>query len=197
MTRRRAPQTALLACFAASGLVAAHVLAYVIALPDAMVRSAVLRNTGHGYLGPAIVIATVAMVFGLIGSAALGYSHGRRGTRGHMRWRDAALRIAGTQTVAFLLLEGAERVVSGRRPVALDVTLLAVGVVVQALLGLLAGAVVVAVRRVARAAGAARRAFVPARLPLLGRVYAMLGVRAPRLVAAGALPARGPPVSPR
>lgn len=189
---RRVRQTALLASFAASGLIAAHVLAYVIALPDALVRSAVLRNTGHGYLGPAVVITTVALVFGVIGSAAVGYADGQRGVRAVPGWRHAALRIAATQTVAFLMLEGAERVVAGRRPVALDLTLLGVGVVVQAVLGMLAATVAVAVGRVARAVGAASRALVLDERAT--RLRIALDLRIPKLGGAGPLPARGPPL---
>jgi hypothetical protein len=197
MTRGRATQTTLLACFAAAGLIGAHVLAYFIALPDAIVRSAVLRNTGHGYLGPAVVIATVALFFGIIGAAAVGYAHGRHGERSAVRWRHVALRIASTQTVAFLLLETAERGVAGRRPVAGDLTLLAVGVVVQALLGCIAAAVLTFVGRAAEFVG---RTLRPRPSPLhgvRGRVRALFDVAAPRLQFAGAHSARAPPAPSR
>lgn len=195
MTRGRVTQTALLACFAAAGLIGAHVLTYFIALPDAIVRSLVLRNTGHGYIGPAVVIAVVALLFGVIGSAAIGYARGRRGERSAARWRHAALRIAGTQTVAFLLLETAERGVAGRRPVALDLMLLAVGILVQALVGCLAATVLTFVGRAGELVG---RALRPA--PLLRahrRVRVSFDIAVPRLQFAGAHSARAPPAPSR
>jgi hypothetical protein len=187
----------LLACFAAAGLIGAHVLTYFIALPDAIVRSLVLRNTGHGYIGPAVVIAVVALLFGVMGSAAIGYARGRRGERSAARWRHAALRIAGTQTVAFLLLETAERGVAGRRPVLGDLTLFAVGVVVQALLGCVAAAVLTFVGRAAEFVG---RALRPRRAPLLQahrRVRVLFDVTPPRVQFAGAQSARSPPAPSR
>jgi hypothetical protein len=197
MTRRRIRSTALLGCFAAAGLVGAHVLAYRMALPDGLVRAAVLRTTGHGYLGPAIVIATVAFVFGLIGSAAVGFAHGRRHSRGIPSWRYAALRIAATQTGGFVMLEFAERVVVGRRPVAFDVALLCIGIVVQIVLACAAAAVLVLVGRAAHAVGRASRTPLPVRLQLYRSVFTAFDVRAPRLLFAGAQPVRGPPSSPR
>src|SRR5438045_3715558 len=103
---RRRTATPILAAFAAAGLVGAHVLAYVIALPDAAVRAAMLRGTGHGYLSAAGVVAVLAAIFGSFAAAALGARSGRAAP---VAWRHAALRIAAVQTAAFVVLEIAER----------------------------------------------------------------------------------------
>jgi hypothetical protein len=196
MMRRRIQTTALLGCFAAAGLVGAHVLAYRLALPDALVRSAVLRTTGHGYLGPALVIATVAFVFGLIGSAAVGFSRGHRGGHPMPGWRYVAVRIAATQAGGFVLLEAAERIVAGRRPVAFDVALVSIGIVVQIVLALAAATLLVVVGRAAGALGRALHAPLPLHLPGYRSVFSMFDARGPRLLFASAHGARAPPPSP-
>ena len=191
MTRRHLVRPTL-ALFAAAGLVGAHVVAYVIALPDAAVRSAVLRMTGHGYFSAAVVVATVAGIFGSAAAAAVGFRGGRRAPP--IRWRAAALRIALVQVGAFCVLEFAERAAAGG-PVSLSPKLLAVGVAVQIAIAVVAAIVLVLIARVATLAARAWTQPLPWTRPIR-RVVALVDTSLRQPPFAAPLSARGPP-SPR
>src|SRR4026208_715270 len=73
-------------CFAFVGLIAGHLLSYLIAIPDAARRDAVLAESGHTYLhlagDVAIVLAFAAVVtVGLRAAAGPGRYEVRRSCR--------------------------------------------------------------------------------------------------------------------
>jgi len=192
---RRHGVTAILGAFAAAGLVGAHVLAYLIALPDAAVRAAMLRGTGHGYLSAAGVVAIVAAIFGSFAAASLGFRRG--GGRVDIRWREAALRIAAIQTIAFVVLEVAERAAVNIPPAAINPRLLLVGIGVQVLVACLAALVIALICRVAAIVWTAL-AQTLVRAAHGARELVRDVDRLPRERAfAGAYDSRAPPVSPR
>lgn len=95
------------------GAVAGHALGYWAAHPLAHERDAVLEASGHGYLDMAIAVALVAGLMALLGEFAIGLL-GRRDSLavGEKRWRVAAA-LALVQTSAFIVVEVAERILSG------------------------------------------------------------------------------------
>jgi hypothetical protein len=186
--------TVVLAAFAAAGLIGAHVLGYVIALPDAAVRAAILRGTGHGYLSAAGVVAVVAAIFGSFAAAALGFGDVQARA---LRWRDAALRIAAVQTVAFVVLEIAERAAVNVPPVRMSPRLLLVGIGVQALVACIAALVIVLVCRVAAVVW---RALAGTLVRAAYSAYRLVGptdTTPVPLAFAGGFDSRAPPRSPR
>jgi hypothetical protein len=189
MTRRHFIRPTL-GMFAAAGLVGAHVLAYLIALPDAAVRAAVLRTTGHGYFSAAFVVATVAAIFGSAAAAAIGCRRGH--TASSLRWRAAAWRIALVQSTAFLVLEFAERAAADV-PFSLSPKLLGIGLAVQLVVAIASAVVVVLIARVAALVWIAwsRRPRPTARLG--GRAVALFDGTRPRAAFATGVSARGPP----
>jgi hypothetical protein len=191
--RNRRLVEAILAASAAAGLVGAHALAYVVALPDPAVRSLVLRATGHAYFSAAVVVAVVAAIFGCAAAAALGV----RNDNARLTLRSAAWRVVGAQATAFALLEVAERAAVNVAPLSIGARLAIIGLVVQAVVGFAAAAIVVAVCRVARAARRAltgRRAW-PARR--WAAVVASFDSRPLERAFANGLGARAPPATPR
>jgi hypothetical protein len=194
MGRRRTAQ-AILACSAAAGLVGAHVIAYIVALPDPAVRATVLRATGHGYFSAAAVAAVVAGIFGVLGAAALGYRRGGGMVR-PVGLRHTAVRVAAIQSAAFVILEVAERAAANVPLVTMNVRLLLIGIGVQALLGCLAAAIVLLVCRTAAAVWRALHG--PPRIR--GRVerrVAPFDALVSRPALAGAFASRAPPSPPR
>jgi hypothetical protein len=194
MTRRRGVQ-AILATSAAAGLVGAHLIAYLVALPDAAVRSGMLRATGHGYFSAAIVVATVAGIFGVLAAAAVGFRAGETGEHLTLRWRDAALRIAAVQTAAFVVLEMAERAAANVPPLTISPRLLLTGFAVQIVLAAAAALLVTLIARVSAAAADLWLTRVP---PVHGgtqRLVPLFDGRVLRPVLTGALHARAPPLA--
>ena len=192
--RNRRVVPAVLACFAAAGLVGAHVLAYVIALPDPAVRATFLRASGHSYFSAATVVAIVAAIFGSFAAAALGFRKRQAATP---RWRDAAVRIALIQTAAFAVLEIAERAAAGVSPTVIGPRLALIGVAVQIVVACVAALVLLLVCRVATFVWRAlagrpervRRASRPLPTPLVTSL--------PQLAFAGGFDSRAPPSSSR
>jgi len=194
--RSRRGVTAVLACFTGTGLVGAHVVAYLIALPDAAVRATILRATGHGYFSVAMVVATVAAIFGSFAPAALGFRRGET-ARVAVRWRYAAVRIALVQTAAFVVLGFAERAAANVPPVAMSPRLLFVGIGVQVLVACLAAAVIAVICRVA---ALVRRALSTGTVRVLRpalRFVHVFEAALPQPALVGGFDSRAPPVSPR
>ena len=195
MTRRRIVH-ATLAAFAAAGLVGAHDLTYAIAVPDAGVRAAMLSMSGHGYLSIAVVVATVAGIFGGFAAAAVGFRAGASMDCVVIGWRSAAWRIASIQTCAFLVLEFVERAAADVPVVTVNTRLLLIGVLVQIALAASAALVLSFVARVARVVGESATAVAP--IPQLIRTFvAIVDLAAPRPAFAGGVHARSPPVASR
>jgi hypothetical protein len=184
---------AILAAFAAAGLVGAHVLAYAIALPDAAIRATILRGTGHGYLSAAGVVAVVAAIFGSFAAAWLG---GRSQRSVPIGWRQAALRIAAVQTGAFVVLEVAERAAVNIPPVAINPRLLVVGIAVQLLVACLAAAVIALACRVGAIVWRALAGSLRASAGGSQRLVRVFEARAFAPALAGGYDSRAPPSTP-
>jgi hypothetical protein len=91
---------------AALGVAAGHLLTYLVLVPNADARAALLARTGHAYFS---LFAQVALVAGAIGAAAsvLGVLG-----RGPSDPSATFGRLAALQVVAFVWMETVERVVS-------------------------------------------------------------------------------------
>jgi hypothetical protein len=147
--------------FAALGsVVLGHWLAYLVSVPGASVREALLAQTGHGYWPTAVAVAVVFGVAALLGTAV---RHVRLGVRAATsppapweRYRSTALRLAALQAAIFVVQEVVERLQAGAPLGGLfHGGFLAVGLAVQILL---AAAVALVLMTVARAADAVGRA---------------------------------------
>jgi hypothetical protein len=169
MIRRRTPSALVLLGTAWAGAVAGHALTYVLAVPTAGARQALLASTGHSYWSAAV---TVALILGLASAVGVVIRHFRGGLHGERTMgsegiRRLALLLGGLQVGIFLLQETLERVEAGA-PIATLRTdrLLLIGVLVQLLV---AGALAIALFFLARVSAAAGRAlsrppaFAPAR----------------------------------
>ena len=127
---------------AAVGLLAGHVLTYLVVRPDARARSALLAHTGHGYLSTA---AEVAVLLAIMGCASLLTRAARSGASGEPSTPglpQLAIRLALLQCGAFVAMEVSERLASGT-PVVVASTLviLAVGLALQTAIAVVGAAV--------------------------------------------------------
>ena len=159
MDRRRTPSALLLLGTAWAGAVAGHTLTYLLTVPQAAARDALLASTGHNYWAAAVA---VALVLGLASALSVVVRQFRGGLRGErtMSADDVprlAARLAALQYSIFLLQEILERLDVGA-PLggARTGRLLLVGVLVQTLV---AAALAVALFLLARVSAAAGRAF--------------------------------------
>ena len=97
----------LLGGMAAAGVVGAHLLAYMLAVPDAHERVHVLEATGHQNWSYIAAAAVGLLVAGLLGSI-IGSLSSRRGPD-RPRFFAVATRLATMQIVGFLAVESLER----------------------------------------------------------------------------------------
>jgi hypothetical protein len=113
MSERRRLRDLPALCFAFVGLIAGHLLSYLIAIPDAARRDAVLAETGHAYLhlagDVAIVLAFASVV--TVGLRAVA----ERGARELPSGLRLAWRLGALQAGAFVAMEVGERLVNGAR----------------------------------------------------------------------------------
>jgi hypothetical protein len=154
---RRVLHLATLAGAAMAGLVGAHVLDYLVLIPDGPSRHRVLAATGHGYFASAAVLAFVAGAIAMLSAAAIGYrvGRGRERVAGAPSFRITAGRLAAVQVGGFVLLEATERLAAGVSPArGLDTTLVA-GILIQVVVACLAAAVLALVHRAGEAVGSA------------------------------------------
>jgi hypothetical protein len=112
--RRRIPVTALAAV---TGVVLGHGLAYMVTVPGAGAREALLLHTGHNYWS---IATALAVVFGVVALAGTLIRHVRLGVRRFSdgatsweRYRSAALRLVALQSAAFVVQEILERLHAG------------------------------------------------------------------------------------
>src|SRR6185312_850992 len=98
-------------CFAFVGLIVGHLLSYLIAIPDAARRDAVLAESGHAYLHLAGDIAVV-LAFAAVVTVALRAASGRGAAELPSGLR-LAWRLGALQAGAFVAIEVGERLVSG------------------------------------------------------------------------------------
>ncbi|GAC1322891.1 MAG: hypothetical protein NVSMB16_16690 [Acidimicrobiales bacterium] len=153
----------------AAGVVLAHALAYLIAIPDSHERAAELVVSGHGYWPVAVAFAVAASLVAVAGSALHGYVAGADGSRLAGSRSTARLGLAAWQVGLFVTMEVSERLCSGVDPSGLTAQpefvagLLLQVVVAFALEGLLHGVaavvehLVVNARRLCGQAGPLRR----------------------------------------
>ena len=132
-SRSRVLRAAILGGAAMLGLVGAHILDYVLLYGDPLVRTGLLRQTGHAYFGKAFEFAVASAIF----AAAATFAFGVLRPHEHHVERRSPWRAAGTlaliQSGGFVALEAAERIVVNAHAVQLlKVTLL--GVVLQAII---------------------------------------------------------------
>ena len=120
---------------AVGGVLAGHWLTYLAVVPAASSRSAILRQTGHAYLGlandVALVVALAALATMFIGQLADPTPVGRLS--------GIAARVIRFQVCAFVLLEVLERVTAGA-PLAelIHTGILPVGIATQMAIGYVA-----------------------------------------------------------
>src|SRR5919109_779376 len=128
---------------AAGGVVAAHALAFLVVAPDPVRREQLLDATGHKGWPLVVSVLMGVLVVGLVGFAADSLRRGRiarvpLGTVG---------RLIFLQGVGFVLLEGLERLATGRGLGALvelpSEPVIAIGLALQVLLAF-AGAMLLA-----------------------------------------------------
>jgi len=178
MPRRSVPRGLVLSV-AFFGVFVGHAVTYIVLAGNPVVRSTMLRATGHGYL-PVTVHATLALA--VIGLAGLFLAGLGRGTAGSGLTR----RIATFQVLTFAAIEIAERL-AVRAPLHDLTHVLPVGTVVQIGVALLVALVVRAMLRAGDSASdavsAAPLAPPPALVPLIAAPAAGIAerlLRAPR-----------------
>jgi hypothetical protein len=131
MRWRHPVQAAIVGSASASGLIAAHVVAYALAVPDAADRAHVLRETGHGYL-PAAEVSVLPLVLVAFFLAAASTIAGRPGRDGNaLQWRPLTMRLAVAQCLGYFLLETSERLFTQGSLHGLLGPVLAIGLAVQ------------------------------------------------------------------
>jgi hypothetical protein len=174
------------------GLVAGHGIAYLIAIPNAQRRAAVLQSTGHAYLPLLVEIGLILAVAGAASLVMHAFGSGGRVREGSLV--RTASGLGALQASAFVVLEVVERLLTHMplHELASD-HLLAIGVVVQ--LGVaLTGALVLRAmaRTAARLALVSVRSHTPRPSGLVPIPLVRTLDRRPVLV--GAVGVRGPPL---
>ncbi len=183
----------LLGGLAAAGVVASHVAAYAVAVPDAHDRAALLHETGHSNWWIAVAVALGLLVAGVASFALSLFS--RAGADSTLRYRSVAARLCALQVVGFIALESAERALSGGGiiDIATEPAVL-LGTVVQVAIALLGAALLLVFRRVVVALvrwlslpeeGRTPRQFAPIIRDLPPRPALLAGIH----------PLRGPPAT--
>jgi hypothetical protein len=151
---------------AAGGAAAAHLLAFMLAAPDAASRARLLRETGHGAWPAVVSVAMGALAVALLGLAAARLRDIDPLPKGAL-FRASARWLLPLQIVGFVSLEAVERVATGKGLTGLvdlwSEPVIALGVVLQCLVALagaflavlVAGVVDVleSLRRLVRASG--------------------------------------------
>jgi hypothetical protein len=179
-------------CFAFVGLIVGHLLSYLIAIPDAARRDAVLAETGHAYLHLAGDIAVV-LTFAAVVTVALRAVAARRAAELPSGLR-LAWRLGGLQAGAFVAMEVGERLLSGTGLGELFADhLFAIGIVVQLVIASFGTLLLRWLGRVAvRIATVLTR---PRRRRPAGTIWVRPGSsRLPRPAFAGIVSARAPPL---
>ncbi len=180
----------------AAGVVLAHSLAFLVTTPDHGERSQLLHATGHRYWPHFAALALGALVAGLLGFVAdrvWGDGAERRLSTRRL-YAFTAPRLLLLHLVGFLYLEAGERLaVHGSFEGLLQEPVVVIGLLVQAVVALVAGFLLVLFARVVdHLVSLLRRSVRPPKMEL---PRGPLGFSRPRLRLAGAGPIpRGPPV---
>jgi hypothetical protein len=186
--RRRVPLTGLAAV---TGVVLGHGLAYIVTVPGAGAREALLLHTGHNYwsiaMAMAVVFGAVSVIGTVVRHARIGAAKVAHSTTAWERYRSSAIRLVALQSAVFVVQEILERVHAGVAVSGLvHGGFLLVGLAVQILV---AAALAVILSWLGRAAEAIGRALAPA--------PALLVRRARLAWPASAIPVRVAPHGPR
>jgi hypothetical protein len=178
--------------WAVLGLVAGHGIAYLIAIPDAQRRTAVLQSTGHAYLPLLVEIGLILAVAGAARLVMRAFGSGGRVRDGSLVRTAAGL--GALQVVAFVVLEVVERLLT-HMPLHELVSdhVLGIGVVVQLGVAMVGALVLRAMTRTAaRLALVAVRSHTPRPAGLVPIPFVRTLDLRPVLV--GAVGVRGPPL---
>jgi len=194
MNRRNAPSLVRLAGAAGAGAVLGHAITYLLVVPAAGPRDALLASTGHSYWWAAVVAGAI---LGLASTGLVAVRHFTGGLRGEATIGpegigQLAVRLGIMQSLIFVLQEVVERLdVHAPLTTLLTGRLLLVGVLIQALVALALAFVLFFVARAAAAAGFALRRPAHARPSDLPRPA--LFAAPPRIALAAAGGIRAPP----
>jgi hypothetical protein len=133
-----------------AGIAASHWIAYRVAVPETGERAEVLRATGHRYWASFIFLSLGALLVSLaLFARRLLSSTGSSGT-GHL-FSSTFCRLVWVQSIGFLVLETAERLLSGHHHDLMHLMaepVIAVGLTVQIAVALAAALVLVGFRDV-------------------------------------------------
>jgi hypothetical protein len=195
MSLRRGARHLWLLAAAWTGVVLGHAITYVLTVPQAAPREALLASTGHSYWSAAVTAAVVLGLGSAAWDAARHFLHGLEGgpeAAGQDSLAGLALRLASLQSGIFVLQETLERLHAGAPQYGLVAQhILLVGIPVQILVALAGAALLVwlgraaeAVGRILRHAPAPRLALAVAsangdRAPHVRRIGGIAGIRAP------------------
>ncbi len=147
--RTNARSRFLLGGLASAGVLAAHVLAYVLTEPDAHARSHLLESTGHRYWSVFVAAGLAVLVAGLARFVLGALTDPRRdpGSR-VLTFTFVAIRLAVLQVAGFLLLEALERTWGPQGIEQLiEEQAVAIGLLLQVVAALIGALVVVALTR--------------------------------------------------
>jgi len=196
VTGRPAFRWSPLAGIAGIGVMVGHWLSYDVAIPGAGLRSEILAATGHSWWEFGVKVLALLAVVGF-GALVASRMASRPDAVGVERWSFVATRLIPLQLVAFLGMEGAERIAAGA-PLSglLDHHVLLIGLAFQVITAV-AGAILLTCfdRAVVRVVAAIRRrrTIAPARPRSIALPSPVLLLRSTLL--AGAPGLRGPPRS--
>ncbi len=157
----------------AAALVGGHAIGYALAVPDVHHRSALIAQTGHGYLPSAswvaVVLGLAAVVAGVV------WGHVRRSRSAEPRFASVCARLVPAQVGAFLALEIFERLASGAPLGSFSPWLVTVGVLTQIVVSLVVAMLLAGLRRVGSAlSGAEGGAALPVASTFLAEVVTAL-----------------------
>ena len=189
--RLRGSTGLLIGGLAATGVVAAHLIAYLVAVPDPHHRAAVLESTGHGNWSLISSLALGALVAGLLRFVVR--SFGSDEGSGGLSQGQIALRLASLQVFGFIALEMVERVGSGHLSFGLVVEpAILIGTILQIAIACLGAFLLILFTRVIHGILSRRRALPRDRDA--SRPFALFDFIAPRLaLGTGGRTLRGPP----
>ena len=190
MKRLQARRRAWLSGLAFSGVILAHLLAYVLVAPDDHHRAELLESTGHGSWAIVVGLALAALVATLAGFAL---RVARRPATRPPFW-SCALRLAALQAIGFAGLETVERSLhQGLHPDILVEPVFLIGVVAQLVVAVVGAGLLTLFARAIQHLIARRRSSLPRR-PAPAFAPVLRSVPPRRLIASGDGTLRGPPV---
>ena len=177
-----------LACgFAAGGILLGHAIGYHLLVPDTSVRHELLLSTGHTYFDRATILGMFGMALAAAIVVALGF---RKTAAGGPISLPSAANLAALQVGGFVVLETAERVLSGAplgdlpailiAGIPVQIAVAAVASALIRLLGALGVKIALAFASVPSAGGEGLLTHYPAGLPALSTATSLpVGSRAP------------------